>query len=133
MISTHVKYENFEGQTVEEDLYFHLSKSDLLTLEVRYGMSFQDYVNQLMKKNDRYGLINLAKDIILDAYGVKTSSNQFNKTKEIKESFQYSPAFDEVLLDLMSDEEKFRQFLEGVVPSDVRAQIQKVKNAPQAI
>ena len=133
MISKHVKYENFEGQTVEEDLYFHLSKSDLLTLEVRYGMSFQDYVNQLMKKNDRYGLINLAKDIILDAYGVKTSSNQFNKTKEIKESFQYSPAFDEVLLDLMSDEEKFRQFLEGVVPSDVRAQIQKVKNAPQAI
>ena len=126
MIKQHVSYEDYDGNKVEKDLWFHLNKSDLAKMSLGFDNGLIDGLTELQQKGDKKAVAEFIDNLLVNAYGVrKPDSDVFLKTAEIKEDFQYSLAHDEII-----------NFIVGIMPgmsAEDRADvIEKVKSAQEA-
>lgn len=127
MQSIKVTYESFDGEQVEEELYFHLSKSELTDMELRkYPLSLK--LARVTSGNatgaDAYGLM---RDFIAASYGTRSSDGRrFIKDIKETESFMISPAFDALLDKLLGDEDFTLKFMAGLFPKDIMEKAQKL-------
>ena len=138
MIKKHVSYENYDGNKVEKDLWFHLNKSDLAKMSLGFDNGLIDGLTELQQKGDKKAIAEFIDNLLVNAYGVrKPGSDVFLKTAEIKEDFQYSLAHDEILMMLLGGEDdEIINFIVGIMPgmsAEDRADvIEKVKSAQEA-
>lgn len=138
MIKQHVSYEDYDGNKVEKDLWFHLNKSDLAKMSLGFDNGLIEGLTELQQKGDKKAVAEFIDNLLVNAYGVrKPGSDVFLKTPEIKEDFQYSLAHDEILMMLLGGEDdEIINFIVGIMPgmsAEDRADvIEKVKNAQEA-
>lgn len=138
MIKQHVSYEDYDGNKVEKDLWFHLNKSDLAKMSLGFDNGLIDGLTELQKKGDKKAVAEFIDNLLVNAYGVrKPGSDVFLKTPEIKEDFQYSLAHDEILMMLLGGEDdEIINFIVGIMPGmsakDRTNVIEQVKNAQEA-
>ena len=137
MIKQHVSYEDYEGNKVEKDLWFHLNRSDLAKLSLNYEKGLIEGLTELQKKGDKRAIAEFIDELLINAYGVrKPDSDVFLKTKEIREDFEYSLAHDEILMMLLGgDGDDIINFIVGIMPglsADKRAEFVAELRAPQA-
>lgn len=138
MIKQHVSYEDYDGNKVEKDLWFHLNKSDLAKMSLGFDNGLIDGLTELQQKGDKKAVAEFIDNLLVNAYGVrKPGSDVFLKTAEIKEDFQYSLAHDEILMMLLGGEDdEIIDFIVGIMPgmsAEDRANvIEQVKNAQEA-
>lgn len=138
MIKQHVSYEDYDGNKVEKDLWFHLNKSDLAKMSLGFDNGLIDGLTELQQKGDKKAVAEFIDNLLVNAYGVrKPGSDVFLKTPEIKEDFQYSLAHDEILMMLLSGEDdEIINFIVGIMPGmsakDRANVIEQVKNAQEA-
>lgn len=138
MIKQHVSYEDYDGNKVEKDLWFHLNKSDLAKMSLGFDNGLIDGLTELQQKGDKKAVAEFIDNLLVNAYGVrKPDSDVFLKTPEIKEDFQYSLAHDEILMMLLGGEDdEIINFIVGIMPgmsAEDRANvIEQVKNAQEA-
>lgn len=113
-------YENFNGEQVTEDLYFHLSKAELLEMNFKAKGGLYNYVQSIINAHDTAKLAELFKDLLLKSYGEKTpDGNGFVKTPEIALKFVSSIPFSELYTDLCTDADKASAFITAIIPKDV--------------
>ena len=137
MIKHHVSYEDYDGNKVEKDLWFHLNKSDLAKMSLGFDKGLIDGLTELQKKGDKKAVAEFIDNLLVNAYGVrKPGSDIFLKTPEIREDFQYSLAHDEVLMMLLGgDDDEIINFIVGIMPgmtADERAKAVANVKASQA-
>ena len=138
MIKQHVSYEDYDGNKVEKDLWFHLNKSDLAKMSLGFDNGLIEGLTELQQKGDKKAVAEFIDNLLVNAYGVrKPGSDVFLKTPEIKEDFQYSLAHDEILMMLLGGEDdEIINFIVGIMPGmsveDRADVIEKVKNAQEA-
>ena len=138
MIKQHVSYEDYDGNKVEKDLWFHLNKSDLAKMSLGFDNGLIEGLTELQQRGDKKAVAEFIDNLLVNAYGVrKPGSDVFLKTAEIKEDFQYSLAHDEILMMLLGGEDdEIINFIVGIMPgmsAEDRADvIEKVKNAQEA-
>lgn len=127
MQSIKVTYESFDGEQVEEELYFHLSKSELTDMELRkYPLSLK--LARVTSGNatgaDAYDLM---RDFIAASYGQRSEDGRrFIKDIKETESFMISPAFDALLDKLLEDENFTMKFMAGLFPKDIMDKARKL-------
>ena len=138
MIKQHVSYEDYDGNNVEKDLWFHLNKSDLAKMSLGFDNGLIEGLTELQQKGDKKAVAEFIDNLLVNAYGVrKPGSDVFLKTPEIKEDFQYSLAHDEILMMLLGGEDdEIIDFIVGIMPGmsakDRANVIEQVKNAQEA-
>lgn len=138
MIKQHVSYEDYDGNKVEKDLWFHLNKSDLAKMSLDFDNGLIEGLTELQQKGDKKAVAEFIDNLLVNAYGVrKPGSDVFLKTPEIKEDFQYSLAHDEILMMLLGGEDDdIINFIVSIMPgmsTEDRANvIEKVKSAQKA-
>ena len=138
MIKQHVSYEDYDGNKVEKDLWFHLNKSDLAKMSLGFENGLIEGLTELQQKGDKKAVAEFIDNLLVNADGVrKPGSDVFLKTPEIKEDFQYSLAHDEILMMLLGGEDdEIINFIVGIMPgmsAEDRANvIEQVKNAQEA-
>lgn len=138
MIKQHVSYEDYDGNKVEKDLWFHLNKSDLAKMSLGFDNGLIEGLTELQQKGDKKAVAEFIDNLLVNAYGVrKPGSDVFLKTAEIKEDFQYSLAHDEILMMLLGGEDdEIINFIVGIMPGmsakDRANVIEQVKNAQEA-
>lgn len=138
MIKQHVSYEDYDGNKVEKDLWFHLNKSDLAKMSLGFDNGLIDGLTELQQKGDKKAVAEFIDNLLVNAYGVrKPGSDVFLKTPEIKKDFQYSLAHDEILMMLLGGEDdEIINFIVGIMPGmsakDRANVIEQVKNAQEA-
>lgn len=138
MIKQHVSYEDYDGNKVEKDLWFHLNKFDLAKMSLGFDNGLIDGLTELQQKGDKKAVAEFIDNLLVNAYGVrKPGSDVFLKTPEIKEDFQYSLAHDEILMMLLGGEDdEIINFIVGIMPGmsakDRVNVIEQVKNAQEA-
>lgn len=137
MIKQHVSYEDYDGNKVEKDLWFHLNRSDLAKLSLNYEKGLIEGLTELQKKGDKRAIAEFIDELLVNAYGVrKPDSDVFLKTKEIREDFEYSLAHDEILMMLLGgDDDEIINFIVGIMPgmnADKRAEVVEQVRAAQA-
>lgn len=132
MITKTIPYEDFNGKKRIEDFNFHLNKAELLELDAKYEGGWSAHLRRIVNTNNNAEIYSTMKDFILRSYGVKSEDGRrFMKGEEIRRSFEESPAFEILLMELAlgSDAGKASaDFINGVVPKDMSQ-----GNAPAAI
>lgn len=103
MLHKKVTYTNYNGEVVNEDVYFNLTSMELVKMEAKYEMSIPDKIKEVTEANDYRGIIALFEDLLLTAYGVKSEDGRrFIKdeqaTKEFGDSIAYAEIFEQIIL-----------------------------------
>lgn len=130
MFVKHVKYTNLNGLEVEEDVYFNLTKSEVMEMELKVDGTYSEKLETIFKKKNIPLLIKYIREIILAAYGVKSDDgNRFYKNDKVREDFLASPAFDEIYYELLTDADKAAEFVRKIMPVEITdAEVEAAKN-----
>ena len=123
-----MNYENFNGEQVSEDLYFHLSKAELLEMNFKAKGGLYNYLQSIINAHDVATLADLFKELLLKSYGEKTpDGNGFIKTPEIALKFKSSIPFSELYTELCTDADKASAFITAIIPKDVMEMYKKAE------
>lgn len=124
MLKKTVTYENFNGEQVTKDLYFNLTKKELIDLQVSKDGGLDAYIKKITEEEDKKAMIQLLDSIILEAYGQKSEDGErFIKNKELIDAFVSSMAYDALIDELFTVEGASLQFMMGLLPKDITSQI----------
>lgn len=132
MLKKPITYKSFDGETVTEDFYFHLSKSELTEMELSQKGGMESWLKQIVADEDGAAIVYEFKKILLASVGRKTpDGRRFLKSQEIRNDFAASPAFDTLFMELVTDAQKAAQFMNGVMPEGLANITANVFDTPQ--
>lgn len=116
MLKKRVKYEGFDGEIIEEDLYFNLTRMDLIELNDRYeSKDMAAYMDKIVKEKNIKELYKVLKDIVLMAYGTKSEDGKrFIKNQAVKDEFYESLAFSQLIEDFHETDTAMSDFVTGI-------------------
>ena len=116
MLKQRVKYEGFDGELIEEDLYFNLTRMDLIELNDRYeSKDMAAYMDKIVKEKNIKELYKVLKDVVLMAYGVKSEDGKrFIKNQTVKDEFAESLAFSQLIEDFHETDTAMSDFITGI-------------------
>ena len=78
-------------------------------------------IQRIIDAKDQTSLMKEIKKFVLDAYGVKSDDGRrFMKNDEIRTAFVENPAYSEIWLELLSDENIASAFVNQVVPENMK-------------
>lgn len=120
-----VNYENFDGESVSEDLYFNLTKAEITKLQLTTPGGFDKHIQAIIDSKDTGKIIELFEKLILMSYGQRTPEGGFKKDKNIVDQFVTTEAYSELFMALLSDADKQQAFFTGIMPKDLAAQATK--------
>lgn len=120
MVTKTVSYTDYNGNARTDTCYFNLTKAEIGNMQMRMNGTFIDYIQELAKKHRVEEMYHFVYDLILDSYGERDLEGfRFRKSKEMREEFEQSIAFGEVLMELLNDPEKLSDFVKKILPTDV--------------
>lgn len=129
MLKRNITYDDFNGDTVTESFYFNLTKPELLELEVSFKGGIEAALKEMLAANDQQSLLAFFKRIILMSYGEKSADGKrFIKSEQLTEEFTQTNAYATLYMELLSDSDSASSFINGVVPADLAAEMQKQEN-----
>lgn len=121
-----VKYIDYNGVERTEDVYFNLSKAELMEMQLSTAGGFDAMINKLIKAQDQPTLVKVFKDIILKSYGVPSpDGRRFVKTKELAEEFTQTEAYSDLYMKFITDSEAAAKFINGIMPKSLIEQMSK--------
>ena len=114
-----ITYENLNGDTITEEFCFHLSKADVLKMEMSLEGGVEGYIEGLISANDRAGITEFITNFIEKSYGVKTPDGGFDRSPEVLRRFVQSEAYSELFSDLVTDADHAARFINGIMPKQI--------------
>lgn len=127
MQSIKVKYTNFFGEETEETPHFHLSKGELMNMELQHTPLSAKIATVNGGDASAMDAYKLLCEFVGAAYGERSEDGKrFFKDERSTKAFLASPAFD-ALLDKLGDDPKFsNKFLAGLFPDDIMGKAKKL-------
>lgn len=112
-----VKYVDFDGNNREEDLYFHLSPAEMTQFEYSVKGGMRNLLEKAIKDQDGPTLMQFFVQIVEMAYGRKTNDGRrFEKSREIYDDFAQTNAYNALFMELVTDENFTKKFVDAVFP-----------------
>ena len=137
MLKKTIKYTDFNGEEASEDYFFHLSKAELVELEMSHEGGFVESMGKVVEAKDNKTIIAEFKKIILLAYGVKSEDGKrFIKNQILREEFESSEAYSTLFMELVTDTDAAIEFMNGIIPSDLVPQdapVVPIKPVPKSM
>lgn len=128
MLKKTIKYTNFSGVERERTLYFDLTKAELTMLGLGVDGGLDVVLTNLMEAENIPELIQNFEKILLLSYGEKSEDGErFIKGDDISRKFKESPVYDEIFMELITDEKKAADFINAVMPDDIDEYISKLE------
>lgn len=126
-----IRYQDFDGEEKMAECRFHLSKAELMKLNLRYG-DVARKMEELEARKDNEAIFAMVEDVILTAYGEKVTlpdgREVFLKDELRRQAFQSSEAFSELVMEMATRKEAVAEFVSGVVPG---AMVQAIRENPE--
>lgn len=132
MLKKTITYIDFDGNQRKEDLYFNMTRSELI--EFSFGLpdlkenvsdkitkqEAEELGKKMVEKMGGEGMYKFVKDLIFKSFGVKSEDGRrFIKNEQLSIEFTQTMAYDELLMDIFSTNEKANEFLNGVIPPEM--------------
>lgn len=132
MLKKTIKYTDYNGVEREEHFWFHLSKAELMEMEMGTKGGLTQMIQQIMDTEDTPSIIKIFKDIILKAYGEKSvDGKRFVKVNDagvpLSIGFSQTEAYSQLFMELATDADAASKFIIGITPSDVEISEEKMK------
>lgn len=129
MFKKTINYQDFNGGSRREDLYFNLTDDELLTFRVQELDALQGDLEGLKSKDpetitpeDIFKILKWLKLVMYASYGVKSEDGRFfRKEEQALRDFKSSAIHDALLLQLFENDGKgAMEFLEALILRKVR-------------
>lgn len=132
MLKKTITYEDYDGNTRTEDLYFYLSKAELMEMELSTPGGLAKRLESITKANDGKEITRVFKEIILKAYGEKSDDGRsFIKKRNgvmLAEEFEQTEAYNQLFTELLLDPDKAALFINSIMPKDLVNEVNKNGN-----
>jgi hypothetical protein len=129
-----ITYQDHNGETVSEDFFFHLSKAELVELELSHQGGLSAALQRIIEAEDGKGIIAEFKKIILGAYGKRSEDGRrFIKNQEIREEFESSEAYSALFMELVTNTDSAVEFVNGVIPTGMLEEAARIADNPPVI
>jgi len=133
MLKKTIKYTDFDGNERSDECYFNLSKTELTEMEMSENGGFDKYIEKIVETKDTKKIYQMFKEIVLMSYGEKSyDGKHFIKKKTVdgqvirlRDEFEQTGAFDELMMELFSDEKASADFINHVVPKELAESMAK--------
>lgn len=131
MLTKTVKYIDAAGNAVEEELYFQLTKAEIVEMEhsVKGGLSAM--LQKISTTKDPKQIIAIAKDLILRSYGEQYTDNKgivrFMKNQDLRDAFSATEAYSTLFMSFIENVDEFNDFIIGIMPLDMQTEIRKAQ------
>lgn len=120
MLAKSITFEDFNGVDQTEVHYFHISKADIVKMELDPEGGMSKLINDLVAEKNGGKIMALFTEFLRQSYGVKSpDGRKFEKLPEFWDDFVSSPAFDALLMELVTDLPSAIQFVQGIFPKDI--------------
>lgn len=130
MLKKTITYEDFNGTTLKEDFFFHLSKAELIELEMSHQGGLSATLARIVAAEDAKSIIEEFKNIILTSYGVRSDDGKrFIKSQELREEFVSTEAYSTLFMELVTDTDAAVEFVNGVIPAGMAEEAAKLAGA----
>ena len=124
-----VTYEDFNGNTRTEDLYFNMSRSELVMLDNSVPGGMGNRLQRMVKAADNVEIMETVDWLLRNSYGIKSEDGRrFIKGEELYEEFKQTEAFDAFFMDLVSSEDMMANFVRGVLPKMEDSEWNKIQD-----
>jgi hypothetical protein len=118
MLKKTVTYTDYFGIEKTEDLYFHLSRPEVVELEVGVKGGYSELLKTIAASDNNQEIVATFKKILLMSYGEKSDDGkQFRKSDEIRDAFTQTAAYEELFMEFLTDEKEMLAFVTGILPS----------------
>lgn len=135
----------FTDESVTEDHYFHISKADLVEMEMEEHKDeytpkgggdkltgMQAKLQRVIDSQDGKAIVAELKDIIRRSYG-KRDGDRFLKSRERSDDFLASEAGSELLFEICTKAEAASEFVNGIIPNNLDQITAEVKREAAAL
>nr|DAP46082.1 MAG TPA: hypothetical protein [Caudoviricetes sp.] len=130
MLTKEFKFTDFNGTERTEKHLFHLSKAEIMEMEMGTTGGLTEYIQNIIDAQDGPSIIKLFKDLILKSYGVKSpDGREFIKNDQVRNSFAQTEAYSMLFMELATDSEAAAAFVNGIIPSDLAEKVKEAENA----
>lgn len=133
MLKKTIKYIDYDGNERSDECYFNLSKAELTEMEMSENGGFEKYIEKMVETKDTKKIFQTFKEIVLMSYGEKSydgkhfikKKNVDGQTIRLRDEFEQTGAFDELMMELFSDEKASADFINHVVPKELAESMAK--------
>jgi hypothetical protein len=124
VLKKRITYEDFNGEEVTEELYFNLSKAELVELELSRPGGMQEHLQKIVESEDGKAIITEFKELILMSYGQRSEDGKrFIKTQAMRDEFASTEAYSQLFFELCTDAEKAAEFVNGIIPTGLADEV----------
>lgn len=127
MLKKTITYEDFNGEIISEDFFFHLSQAELVELEMSHEGGLSESLQKIIAAEDGKAIIAEFKNIILSAYGKRSDDGKrFIKNEYVREEFESTEAYSTLFMELVTDTDAAIEFVNGIVPAKMAEEVAKL-------
>lgn len=127
MLKKTITYTDFNDEEVTEDFFFHLSKADLIEMEMAHPGGLSKHLAAVVASEDGARIMAEFKNLITTSYGVKSDDGKrFIKSKMMTDEFMQTEAYSNLFLELCTDAEAAAAFVNGMLPSGLADDVAKI-------
>lgn len=127
MLTKAITYTDYNGVERTENFMFNLSKAELMEREMASVDGLEKILQEIIDSKDNERITDAFKQIILCSYGEKSEDGRaFIKVrdgKRLAEAFSQTEAYSILFMELSTDANKAAEFVNGIVPKDLAAQV----------
>jgi hypothetical protein len=127
MFTKEITYTDYAGETRKQDFQFNLTTSEVVKLQYSINGGIDEFLKQMINKNDQVALVEFVTTIIRAAYGEKSvDGSKFVKVSnghKLVEDFEQTPAYDSLFMELITDSKAAAEFINGIFPPDLVAKL----------
>lgn len=137
MYTKTIKFHDLDGNEVIQDFYFNFTETELSVMELSQKGGLIALANKITNEKDGEKLMKLFQELILSAYGIKSSDNiHFLKEDPIDhhkyaDDFKQTDAYNQLFLEFARDDKAASDFFNGVIPKAARDQVDKMRDAEE--
>lgn len=117
MLAKKITYTDYDGTERTETFYFNISKAEIAEMELRYPGGYSAYLKKIVDAKEQIELVDAFMVFIMNSYGEKSDDGKyFMKSEEASKRFKSSPAYDELLFELLRDGDAASSFINAIMP-----------------
>jgi hypothetical protein len=127
LLKKKITYTDFNDQQVTEEFCFHLSKAELIQMEVEYDGGLQKYLTGIAESDDNKKIFEAFQELLMKSYGQRSEDGKrFIKSQELRDEFASSEAYSEFIMSLATDAGAAAEFVNGILPGNLEADVDRI-------